>query len=401
MIKQPEPSLSEPTLNDWGQEIADRQFVGGGLILIGLANMNTPSAPAILAGSRMEVNGTLYKAQINENIEGAPVNNARNFIYVAPGVESATAQYSTVVPTWDAAKGGWYDGNNRAVAVFCYGGGGYYGKRVITGSGNLDEIFPTYLGDETSGGTLAAEGAINAETKYVAEPGAYRMELKGGKGGNGGNGGSPSAPCPAGGEGADGEARTMTLLVSERKPLFLSVGGDGNAGGVSGGTDNGGGGGSTGGASYIRENVLILAAHGGSGGGGGGGRGSGSGGGGGGGGGFGSGGDGASGFGGPGFNGSDCGSGGANFNGGNGGGNGGDGSGSFDACGVPGSPGGGAGGGAGGGSLKFSYPDGFPIAFYNARQGGGGGGRGSGEGGAGGGGLEPISSGYCRLYRLF
>jgi hypothetical protein len=42
-----------------------------------------------------------------------------------PKTGSASFQYSAEDPEWDAVKGGWYKGANRAVAVLDYSGGAY------------------------------------------------------------------------------------------------------------------------------------------------------------------------------------------------------------------------------------------------------------------------------------
>jgi hypothetical protein len=189
MIKQAEPDLSAPTLNDWGQEIADRQFASGGFIMLQLSEMNTAAAPVIQTGSRVEVNSTLYKAQVNESISGTPAVNAQNYIYVVPGTDAATTQYSTAAPAWSAAKGGWYNGNNRAIAKLFYTGGNYNGK-VILDSFNAMQMINREQPVPTSDKDGLLVLRVNTPSiGSIVLRGMYKIRVKAGKGGTGGTGG--------------------------------------------------------------------------------------------------------------------------------------------------------------------------------------------------------------------
>ncbi|MDR3342565.1 MAG: hypothetical protein LBT14_07235 [Treponema sp.] len=387
-----------------------------GYINIGLTNIDNTSAPQIMDGSVIEVNGAVYKCNGNESIAGTPTNNQVNYIYIVPNGTTASFSYSSTAPTWNPAKGSWYNGNNRAIGKLFYTSSQYNGK-VILDSYNAMNMINTNQSIPLTGGRSMVTGVINSEVGTVLFPGVYRYDLKGGKGGNGG-----SAYAGAGGEGADGEQVVGTLIVLKPMTVMLSTGGNGNDGDDAR-SDAAGGGGCTGGVSYIRENSSLIAlALGGSGGGGaaddndsetksslGGG----------GGGGYGTGGDGAStreGFAAKGGS-NNVGGAGGNSGRSTGAGIGGDGSGYNSNYGQSGSNGMAAKftgetivyvvDGKGGSSMKLTSAFDEKITgpvYRNAYQGGGGGGSyfsadyGSGNGG---GGLKSTSSGYCYIYRMW
>jgi hypothetical protein len=433
-----EPDRNNATPDEWRCMGQDLEAFTGGLLLVGVENIDTSGEPKILAGSRFEVNGRKYICPINngnESISGSASNNVTNYIYAIPsgsGDQSTLLfQYSTTTPTWNAAKGGWYSGNNRAIAKLFYSSNGpVYGGKVILDSFNAMMFINTKQDVPVTGGWMASQGGVNQETIVTLPSGLYRYELKGGTGGSGGNGGKVDGGTATGGAGAEGEIKTGEFKVGIAATCLLSTGGNGadggNGGDVSSGITaggGGGGGGSSGGGSYIVFNDFLVFALGGSGGGGGGGdtdydlntAGSG---GGGGGGGYGSGEKGhdsskiASGGGGGG-NGGTAGNGGKGGLGVGTGGYGGGGSGYLSGAaaggsyGIYGGNGGGSGGSGGASKKKALDPSSTdteiqaPIRkFYNAYQGGGGGGGGGGSGGNGGGGLKSTSSGYARIYRV-
>jgi hypothetical protein len=441
-IQIPEPRINAATLDDWSAFVARTTQQGGGFMCIALSSMNDSGAPAVLAGSRIEINGAFYKCTANEGIGGTAAANAVNYIYAVPSGASCSFAYSPAAPSFDPAKGGWYSGNNRAIAKLFFTGNQFNGKVILDSYDAMSKV-NTEQPIPTSGGSHIADGGIDSITAVWLSTGAYRVELKGGNGGKGGGGGNDgqatySAP---GGAGVAGETITpRTFRITVAIPAYLLTGADGGDGGDGdsysgsggfGGGGGGGGGGSGEGSAFLCGTKSLIA-RGGSGGGGGGGQGLEEGRGGGGGGGGAGEGVGGAGTSVSGTRNGSGGTGGNNGQGGNGGtpsslaggsiipGGGGGGSNNGSGAGEAAQKGGngtstssGKGGGTKGGSAapsaQFSMvntgwvPD-FIVSptSMGSYAGGGGGGAGGNKGyGGNGGGLKSTSSGYARLYKLW
>jgi hypothetical protein len=398
---------------------------------LSLSNMDNSDAPLVLRGSVVEISGVLYKVPengANESISVTP-GTGQNYVYAVPSDSGATFQYSTSGPTWDAVKGGWYNGNNRAVAKLYYtgsSGGGWYNGKVILDGYNARWALNTEQPVPTSGGVSVSSDTTPNQFKTITlDRGAYRVETKGGTGGKGGHGDSID-----GGNGAEGQSKTTSFILECKTMMGYIIGGngeDGEDGRLNG--DNtgagGGGGGATGGTTLFESPATgIIVCIGGSGGGGGG-SGEQGGGGGGGGGGYGAGLNNGSRSGKGGNNGTGGWAGAASSDDGNDGGGGsgykdGGGTGgtakpggSYGQAGGAGGSNGGRSGGAGGQSealdlqqIGVTYPS-FDSTFpFNVSfQGGGGGGASSRPGGRsgakGGGGIKSTTSGYLRIYRMW
>jgi hypothetical protein len=454
MAKQiEEPSDEMVDMVEWGKFLNRTTRQSGGFICLEITNINNTGKPQIVAGSRFEINAAVYEADKNEDIPGQCTGYGKVYVYAGADTKGDNCSFffDHNPPTWSAAKGGWYRGNNRALVKFYYMQyGNQYNNKVI-----LDSYNAMWCNNRTQdipqdGGLQIVEiQSPNVESGFVLGPGAYRYVIMGGRGGTGGGGGGP---------GAFGETKRGEFKLTANQSFCFLLGGDGQNGGQ-GNTNCGHGGGCSGGMSYIRsdhdltennvfsvrkvvsEFIFLDCAIGGSGGGGNAGDSSGGyGGGGGGGGGYGDAdngplpGSGAGGKSGHGGNGGAGTSGTAKGGGGGGGsglagGSGGAGAhvGGNNYSGVTSANNGAAGGayggsggsgadgiyisgnnaaksgngGAGGKSQKLS--DGI-SSFRNAYQGGGGGGGYSGTntyGGAGGSGLLSTSSGHVRLYMLW
>jgi hypothetical protein len=87
-------------------------FVGKGYINIGLSNMDNAGVPVLSQGSMFECGCVLFFAG-STSIPGTP-SAGLNYIYFNPS--DRTLSYGTKAPVWNTVKGGWYDGNNRALA---------------------------------------------------------------------------------------------------------------------------------------------------------------------------------------------------------------------------------------------------------------------------------------------
>jgi hypothetical protein len=410
---------------------------GKGYINIGLSNINSTPAPVLLEGSLFECGGVLFEcgdvlfvSDTDTSIPGTP-SNGQNYIYFNP--ETKGLLYSTATPLWNTVKGGWYNGNNRAIAKLFYTGGQYNGKVILDNYNamkvvNAVQALPATGGVQVVDGASALNGVAMIDGASIAPgtntvvsgantsgkvyrvtlaPGAYRWEVRGGKGGNGG-----LSSSGGGGAGAEGQHNSGVFRLHSEKTIRYALGGDGTVGVVG---VQGGGGGCTGGSAFIDLGDDLFLCIGGSGGGGSGDPGNDDYGGGGGGGGYGVAGDGLpagtrqlQGYGGKngigGAGGSQDGTS-DSLSGGGGSGYIAGGAGGF-GDGNQGVPGGGYGlpGGTssgqipGGQSLSGEAPasatDKYPLRVQY--QGGGAGAKNT-----GGGGLKPTSSGYLRIYRMW
>jgi hypothetical protein len=405
-----EPRGLNPETQDWEEALYKLTRTAGGLLLIGLTNMDNELEPKVKVGSRFEINGSFYQigAQIgakDEAITGSLTGNTVAYIYAVASGDTAIFTYSTDPPDFNPALGGWYSGNNRALAKFFYTGEQYNGK-VILDSYNAMQVINTEQTIPTTGGVVVVTGVVNEVRSTILPAGAYRWEIKAGNGGDGGN-----SSAGDGGKGATGEAKSETFMLYQPTKIYYALGGDGNDGET---IVRGAGGGASGGSAFIDfiyESFICL---GGSGGGGAGDPGSDDWGGGGGAGGYGKGGDGANAteraLGGLGGNNGVGGSGGST-DGSSDSGSGGGGSGYIEggdagfSDGPVGKKGGGYGekGGDGtyvgiGGESQTGEGIATAIEKYTRRiqyQGGG-----AGAAGKGGSGLKSQSSGYLRIYRM-
>jgi hypothetical protein len=274
-----EPSNENPGTSDWQKNLLKMTMTTGGFLLIGLAEMDTPGVPVVMAGSRFEINGSFFCCPEDESVGGSPVKDSVNYIYAVPGPDGDVAafRYGAEVPGWDAAKGGWYSGNDRAIAkFFCAGdgdGGAQYNGKVVLDSFGAMEAMNVMQAPPASGGYLYGEaGPANTPVEFDLGPGVWRIDLKGGWGGSGGYTTTDSVTL-YGGAGAQGEEKSKVLYCRDRMRISLVRGGDG-ATGASATYRSGAGGGSSGAASVLFVGgVLDEIAYGGSGGGGAGGLG--------------------------------------------------------------------------------------------------------------------------------
>jgi hypothetical protein len=283
-----EPSIDGADLDDWKKLLYRTTFQAGGFILLTLENLNTTGVPKILQGSRLQINHALYLVETTESISGTPVVNVVNYIYAVPSSDGKTASfvYRTDPPTFNPVLGGWMRGSTeeRAVAKTIPGSGNTFWNKVILDTQSAMSNFnPNTL--PTSGGTLLYEAAVDVFTVKVLEPGAYYLEVRGGKGGNGGAGGdcagNPAQSGETGEAGKQGDSVTFAFVVKQQSVATLYRGNDG-ANGTKGANTNGyyggeygagGGSGKNGKLSYIHvDNVGFVPALGGQAGKGGGGK---------------------------------------------------------------------------------------------------------------------------------
>jgi hypothetical protein len=260
-----EPLNNEITYTQWGQLIQKTIFEARGFISLGLTNLNNSAAPQIEYGSRVEVSGSLYLCEATETVTGSPQLGV-NYIYCVTAGSVASFSYSTYPPTWNAVKGGWYNGENRAVAVLYYYGGAYYSKMVIDGAA-LPVPDKSVVPFTT--GTLIQNVAGGQTVTVTLDPGEYIIEIAGAGGGGGGN----SAGGQSYYKGGDGGYLKQRITFREKTWVFVWAGKGGGKGGGSGDSDGGGAGGGGGGTAALvvpcyampRAGILFVAGGGGGG----------------------------------------------------------------------------------------------------------------------------------------
>jgi hypothetical protein len=258
-----EPSIDSASLEDWQTLIQKTTIQGGGFMLLGLKNLDNWDAPAVLQGSRLELNGSFYKSESDEDINGSP-STGQNYIYAVQKSGNVSFSYSSTSPQWSVEKGGWYSGNDRAVAKVYYVTSQYNNKVI------LDSYDAMYKLNErqtlaSTGGTLIITGTVNEVKKTTLAMGFYRLEIRAGTGGWGGYGSDYSGRCA----GAAGEAKSESFILTDGSTgIYYAVGGDGNDGESSAIRYGylGGGGGCSGGSSFVKTPYRSIICIGGSGG---------------------------------------------------------------------------------------------------------------------------------------
>jgi hypothetical protein len=284
-----EPKIEGADLDDWKKLLYRTSLQAGGFMLLNLENLNTTGVPRILQGSRLQINHALYLVEATESISGSPVTNTVNYIYAVPSSDGKTASfmYRTDPPTFNQVLGGWMRGSTeeRAVAkTIPRSGNTFWNKVILDTQSAMSNFNPNTL--PTSGGTLLYEANLDEFTVKVLEPGAYYLEVKGGRGGNGGDGGDFTGVGitqvgEAGEAGKQGDSVTVAFFINQHSVATLYRGNDGANG--SKGTNSssyyssdygaGGGSGKNGKPSYIHiENIGFVPALGGQAGKGGGGK---------------------------------------------------------------------------------------------------------------------------------
>lgn len=94
----------------------------------------TDSEPVVEDGSKIEISNEIYSFTGNESITGwsGISNSTQAYIYFVPAGSACTVIFSATAPTWDTAKNGWYNGNNRAIwAVYRDSSGSYTSKNKM------------------------------------------------------------------------------------------------------------------------------------------------------------------------------------------------------------------------------------------------------------------------------
>lgn len=114
-------------------ETLDRQRRG--YQAMSLRNFGNPNEPKIAAGSVVELGGALFKCESDESISGwsGISNDSDVYIKLVPSGQTATAAFTTAVPTWSDSKQGWYRylGNERYIGGLYKDGSGNYATKWL------------------------------------------------------------------------------------------------------------------------------------------------------------------------------------------------------------------------------------------------------------------------------
>lgn len=100
---------------DWSSFITIVEKTYRGYIGINLSGLDTASAPTILDGSVVEVNGSIYQFTTAESFTGSIGSGTSFWMTIVPAGTTVTAVFTASAPTWSDTKHGWYDGNDRYI----------------------------------------------------------------------------------------------------------------------------------------------------------------------------------------------------------------------------------------------------------------------------------------------
>jgi hypothetical protein len=222
-------------------------------MMVGINNMQNSAAPSIQNGSIFELNGALYKTTGDEGV-GGNLGNGMCYVYAVPKAGGASFQYSVTAPAWNTPKGGWYNGNNRAILRFEYASGAYNNKVMMDGF-NYDAILEALkkmagfdIPPDSAARTLVYSKTTEGEASVTLGEGIYEVRMRGGKGGAGGSGGngfgSASTPGKPGGSGivASFKCGFFKIATGNRKILIKTAGNGGNGNNGDDGSSGGDGG---------------------------------------------------------------------------------------------------------------------------------------------------------------
>lgn len=107
-------------------------------------------APAIAAGSMIEINGSIAYFQ-NEEAIGPGQAGAVCYLWFTVTGTNVSASWDATVPAWNPAKNGWYSGISRSSGHVCYQTGGAYSEKFYINP-HRQISFKVFSGTTISGG---------------------------------------------------------------------------------------------------------------------------------------------------------------------------------------------------------------------------------------------------------
>jgi hypothetical protein len=104
------------------QSTTDTQRRGYDFVVFTNIGVTNTSAPAVEIGSVLEVNGSLFEVDTSNITIGSVPGGATSDLYVKLTVTGSnpatlTADWTITAPSWDTAKGGWFDGSTKYLNI--------------------------------------------------------------------------------------------------------------------------------------------------------------------------------------------------------------------------------------------------------------------------------------------
>lgn len=268
-----EPADSNPATQDWQDLLLKLTLTTGGLHLFDIDTSNITN-PRVRTGSRIEINGTFYRVESNEDIVGFQSIPLRSFFWVyaevsgnaLAGTSTAIFSCSEATPTWQVLKGGWFDNNNRRAMALCYRNSSGVLASWVSALGreiNWAGCIPSTIDPVPTVGIIW--GANTKGTWNIAHlpRGWYHAQMASGAGrGNGGDG--TDTIGGGGGVAWESNSRNFFFYHDGDTPISIRVGGSGANGGRGGNGVGGsnrrtaGGGGASGGGEETALNGVST-----------------------------------------------------------------------------------------------------------------------------------------------
>jgi len=240
-----EPIDNNPDTNDWQQALYKLTVTTGGQLLIDLTKTAN-----VVAGTRLEVNGTFYETKANEPIVNfGIVPDCRYFWVYAKVTGDVQAGESEVdfeadqvtEPTWQVEKGGWFDNHNRRAVAYCYkdGEGELYNWVTVDRKEiDFEKCTPKFTDDISKLNQVVSVTGNDFRDFVINRPTWLYCQLKGGGAKAGGRGryctagttqSPPSSPDSRGGEYVEGWLFTINTVRASSGSVG-AIGGDASSG---------------------------------------------------------------------------------------------------------------------------------------------------------------------------
>ena len=152
----------------WGDFTTLVQGTFKSMLFLGLTNWDSTAIPEVEDGSWGVINGAVFKLT-EDSTNGTITNlsgiaNYNNCYFMAEPVSTVitVAAYTSNPSSWDADKGGFYDGNNRLIGGCRKDNSGNYTNKWVMGSGGSGRSRALFVDTETYG-----DARINEDLNVV------------------------------------------------------------------------------------------------------------------------------------------------------------------------------------------------------------------------------------------
>ena len=208
-------SITQATVRNDQLELQRRGFIN-----VSLTALSTTAVPDVEVGSAWEIGGSIYEVDTGDETPSgwSGISNDTQ-VYIKFTASGEALEFTTTAPSYSAAKGGWYSGNDRYLArVYKDSSGNAAGKAVYP---QWPETY-AYIPGGLSGGNIPFSNieTLTSGSSWTVPDDVYRVKATI-VGAGGGGGASLGAGGSAGGD-----------------TTFNSVTSSGGLGGAAGGTNN-------------------------------------------------------------------------------------------------------------------------------------------------------------------